>query len=237
MSRNSVFGKVLRIVGIVLMGITAAFTLMGGAGTTCVALAAEKFGERMAPLVPYKWLYITFVLVTLAVGVMGIRAVILLIKGRPNAYRFTVNTLALGILVGVVHMTVSRSLRGSSMPVDAVFYLTLLTLVVFLVFRIPAIWQVVDFEKPSPDKNLPRNAAAITLLFSCLLTLTVQVWAGPTHMFDGVNYADAWHTQLTLLGWALGLLGMLLLFASPLKKLVRKFPISQQEMDRTTIGF
>ncbi len=32
MARNSVFGKVLRIVGIVLMGITAAFTLMGGAG-------------------------------------------------------------------------------------------------------------------------------------------------------------------------------------------------------------
>lgn len=234
MARNSVFGKVLRIVGIVLMGITAAFTLMGGAGTTCVALAAEKFGERMAPLAPYKWLYILFVLVTLAVGVMGVRAVILLIKGRPNAYRFTITTLALGTLVGVIHMAVSRSLRGSSMPVDGVVYMTVLTLVVFLVFRIPAIWQAVNFEKPSPDQDLPRNAAAITLLFSSLLTLTVQVWAGPTHMMDGVNYADAWHTQLTLLGWALGLLGVLLLFTSPLKKLIRKFTVSRQETDHTT---
>jgi hypothetical protein len=235
MARNSVFGKVLRIVGIVLMGITAAFTLLGGAGTTCVALAAEKFGEKMALLAPFQWLYILFVLVTLAVGVMGVRAVILLIKGRPNAYRFTIITLALGTLVGVIHMAVSRSLRGSSMPVDGVVYMTVLTLVVFLVFRIPAIWQAVNFEKPSPDQDLPRNAAAITLLFSSLLTLTVQVWAGPTHMFDGINYADVWHTQLTLLGWALGLLGLLLLFASPLQKLVRKFTVSSQETDRSTV--
>jgi hypothetical protein len=216
-------------VGIVLMGITAVFTLMGGAGTTCVALAAEKFGEKMALLAPYQWLYIIFVLVTLTIGVMGIRAVILLIKGRPNAYRFTIITLALGILVGFIHMTVSRSLRGSSMPVDMVVYTTLLTLVIFLIFRIPVIWRGVNFEKPSPDQDLPKNAAAITLLFASLLTLTVQVWAGPTHMLDGVNYADAWHSQLTWLGWGLGLSGLGLLFDRSFKKQAQKIITSQRE--------
>jgi len=42
--RNTWWAKLLRIVGIVLIGLTAAFTLMGGAGTTCVALDPTGFG-------------------------------------------------------------------------------------------------------------------------------------------------------------------------------------------------
>ena len=42
--------KVLRGVAITPMGITVAFTLLGGAGTTCVAFGAEKY-ESMAALV------------------------------------------------------------------------------------------------------------------------------------------------------------------------------------------
>jgi hypothetical protein len=222
MLQNSFWAKFLRITGIVLMGITAVFTLMGGAGTTCIALAAENYGEKWAPLVPYKWLYILFVIVTLAIGVMGIRAVVLLIQGRANAYRYTVITLILGIVVGVIHMAVSRSLRGSSMPVDGVVYMTVLTLLVFLVFRIPAIWQGVNYEKPSSKPELPRSAAAITLLFSSVLILTVQYWAGPTHMFEGTNYSDAWHMQLSLLGWALSLVGAGLLAVLPAKRFLQR---------------
>jgi hypothetical protein len=44
-------GKFLRFVGILLMGLTAAFTIMGGAGTTCVALAAENW-PSMAAITP-----------------------------------------------------------------------------------------------------------------------------------------------------------------------------------------
>ena len=229
MSRNSSLAKFLRVLGIILMGITAAFTLLGGAGTTCIALAAENFGAKWAPLVPYKWLYILFVLVTLAIGVMGVRAVVLLIQGKANAYRYTLIALILGMVVGVIHMAVSRSLRGGSMPVDGVVYMTVLTLIVFLVFRIPAIWQGVNFEKPSNNPDLPRNAAAITLLFSSLLLLTVQFWAGPTHMFEGINYADTWHTQLTILGWMLCVCGVGLLSVAPVKRLVRSQGASRQE--------
>lgn len=229
MSRNSGFAKFLRVLGIILMGITAAFTLLGGAGTTCIALAAENFGEKWAPLVPYKWLYILFVIVTLAIGAMGVRAVVLLIQGKASAYRSALLALILGIVVGVIHMLVSRSLRGGSMPVDGVVYTTVLTLIVFLLFRIPAVWQGVNFEKPSSNPDLPRNAAAITLLFSSLLVLTVQFWAGPTHMFAGVNYADAWHLQLTVLGWGLFLVGIMLLVSSPLKRSLRAREITRKE--------
>ncbi|OHB63599.1 MAG: hypothetical protein A2Y77_05430 [Planctomycetes bacterium RBG_13_62_9] len=203
--------RALRVLAILLMGLTAGFTFLSGAGTTCVALAAERFGERMAILAPYRVLYLIFVALTLAIGIMGFRAVALLIKGRRNAFRFSVITLVLGVFVGSLHMLASRTLRGSSMPVDPVVYTTVLTLVVFLLVRIPAIWQGVDFEKLRGGGDLPRQAAGITLMAGGLLTLTVQYWAGPTHVLGGVNYADIWHPQLTALGWGLVLPGTSLL--------------------------
>lgn len=208
MSGNSLLAKLLRILGIILMGLTAVFTLMSGAGTTCVALAAEKFGPNMAPIAPYKWLYVLFVLVTLAIGVMGVRAVVLLVKGRANAYRYTLITLVSGTAVGVVHMLVSRALRGKSMPVDAVVYATLITVFVFLLFRLPGIRQMVDYSKPGSASGAGGGLAAI---MAGAAVLTVQYWAGPTHTWGGVNYADVWHSAFLVVGWGLVAGGSLLL--------------------------
>lgn len=77
-----------------------------------------------------------------------------------------------------------------------------------MILRIPAIWNAIGLERAAGDKDLPRSAAAITLLLTGLLTLTVQFWTGPTHIFGGVNYADAWHNQLTVIGWGLIVLGI-----------------------------
>jgi hypothetical protein len=106
----------------------------------------------------------------------------------------------LGLVVGVAHMLVSRALRGGSMPVDMVVYTTALTLVVFLIFRIPAIWQGVNFEKPAGQDERGTNAASAALVITGLLTLTIQFWMAPTHTIGGINYADVWHVILSLLG-------------------------------------
>jgi hypothetical protein len=211
-SRNTWWAKTLRILGIVLMSLTAAFTLMGGAGTSCVALNPTGFGDSFAPLARVQWLYILFVLVTLAIGVMGVRAVVLLVQGKKNAYRYSLIAMILGLVVGGIHMAVSRALRGSSMPVDAVVYTTVLTLVVFLLFRIPGVWQGVDFEKPAGDKKTGKNAAAIALGAVGVLSLTIQFLMAPTHTIEGVNYADVWHVALTLIGGGLLIAGALSLF-------------------------
>ena len=185
-----------------------AFTLMGGAGTSCVALNPTGFGDSFAPIAKFQWLYILFVLVTLAIGVMGVRAVVLLVKGKKNAYRYSLIAMLLGILVGGIHMVVSLALRGSSMPVDAVVYTTVLTLVVFLLFRIPGIWQGVDFEKPEGENKTGKQAAAIALGAVGLLALTIQFIMAPTHTINGVNFADVWHVALTAIGLALILSGI-----------------------------
>jgi len=74
------------------MSLTAAFTLMGNAGTSCVALNPAGFGDTFAPIAKFQWLYILFVFVTVAIGIMGVRAVVLLVKGKKNAYRYALIT-------------------------------------------------------------------------------------------------------------------------------------------------
>lgn len=200
MSRNTWWGKTLRTIGILLMGITALFTIASGLGTTCVAVNPTGFGDGMAPLAPFQWLYITFVIVTTAIGVMAARAVLLLVKCRSNSYRYALIALLLGLVVGVVHMLVSQALRGKSMPVDGVVYTTVLTLLLFLIFRIPGIWKGVDFTSGPPSDASGQKAAAITLLVTGVLTLTVQYWAGPSHTWGDTNWAGAFHLTSALLG-------------------------------------
>jgi len=196
-------GKFLRWVGIVLMGLTAAFTIMGGAGTTCVALAAEKY-DSMVGIAPYKWLYVIFVIATIAAGVMIARATVMLVRGKTNAYRDTIISLVIGIVIGGIHMAVSRSLResGSSMPVDAVVYTAVLTLVVFLLFKIPGVWTKVDYtQAPKGDNETAGGAAAIA---SGMLAFSIQYLMASTHtMNGGINYGDAFHTSMSIVGWGL----------------------------------
>jgi hypothetical protein len=201
--RNKWWARLLRIVGIVFMSLTALFTLMGGAGTTCVALNPTGYDGKFAGIAPFQWLWILFVLAGVAAGVMGVRAVVLLIKGTKSAYRAALFALVLGTVVNAVHLIASRILRGGSMPVDAVLYTNVLTLVIFLLFRIPGIWQGVNYEKPAGEKSVGRDAMAAALSVCGLLALTIQYWMAPTHTIGGINYSDAWHTALTLIGWGL----------------------------------
>ena len=204
MSTNSFFAKSLRFIGIVLMALTGGFTLLGGVGTTCAALFPTNY-ESMAALAPFQWLYILFVLTGIAIGVMGIRATIMLVKGADTGYRDALYTLLAGAVIGFMHIMASRSLRGSSMPVDAVVYTTVLTLVIFLLFKIPAIWQGVNFAKAKAEKNKPAGGVAAILLG--IMTLTIQYSMATTHTWDGVNYADVFNASMTGVGIGLLLLG------------------------------
>jgi hypothetical protein len=185
------------------MSLTAAFTILGGAGTSCVALDPSGYEGKFAGIAPFQWLYILFVIVTLAIGVLGVRAAVLLIQGKRNAYRDSLIALAAGTVVGVAHIAASRLLRGGSMPVDMVVYTTLLTLIVFLLFRIPGVWRGVDFEKPGGGNDTAQQPAAIALALTGLLGLTIQFFMAPTHTIAGVNYADAWHVVMSAVGLAL----------------------------------
>jgi hypothetical protein len=197
--------KIIRICAIVLMGLTVAFTLLGGIGSTCAAFLTEHFAA-MSPLLPYKWLYQLLVIVSVAIGLWGIRALVGLVKGKTWAYRETMLVLILGGLTALIQIIASRSLRGVSMPTDIRLYITLLTLILFLILRIPGIWEKVNFyHQKGNTTDMAGGLAAISL---GMMILTVHLWAGPSHTFDGFNYANVWSLQLTAAGWTLTLLGV-----------------------------
>jgi hypothetical protein len=202
MSHNSFFTKTLRLIGIVLMALTGGFTLLGGIGTSCAALFPTNY-ESMAPLATFQWLYILFVLTGVAIGVWGIWATVKLVRGTSDSYKMSIQALVVGVVIGGFHIYMSRMLRGKSMPVDAVVYTTVLTLIVFLLFRIPAIWQGVDFSKGKGNRTA-GGAAAILL---GALTLTIQHTMASTHTWAGVNYADAFKLEMTIVGSGLLFLG------------------------------
>ncbi len=194
-------GKFLRFIGILFLSISALFNIAGGAGTTCVALNPKGYGPKFAAIANFQWLYILYVLVTLAFGVMMVRAVVLAIKGRDNAYRYSMISLIGATVVGVIHIITSRALRGSSMPVDGVVYATVLTLIIFLVFKIPGVWEKVDFTKAKKkDSETAGGAAAIVV---GVLSLTIQYMMASTHTINGVNYGDAFHLTMTVVGLSL----------------------------------
>lgn len=201
--RDAWWARTLRVLGIVLMSLTAAFTLLGGAGTTCVALNPTGWDGKFTAIAPFQWLWILFVLVGVAAGLFGVRVVIQLVRGRKNAYRDALIVLILGTVLNAVHVIASRALRGASMPVDAVLYTNLLTLIVFLLFRIPGLWQGVHYENPAGSEESGDYAAAISLAVVGLLALSIQHLMASTHTIDGVNYAGVWHAWLVPLGISL----------------------------------
>jgi len=200
-------GKFLRFIGILFMGLTSALILLAGVGTTCVALDATQY-EGMEAIAQYQWLYILYVLTFVAFGIMGVRATIALVRGKENAYRDSLIVLVLSLVVGAIHMATSRALRegGSSMPLDFIVYAIVFTLVLFLLFGIPGIKARVDFEHGSD--NGKTAAGGMTAIVMGMLVSSVQMWAGPTHIFDGVNLADAFHAQMMIGGGILFVVGL-----------------------------
>ena len=89
------------------------------------------------------------------------------------------------------------------MPVDAVVYTTGLTLIIFLLFKISAIWQGVDFTKAKAKYN--KKAGGTAAICGGAFALTIQYTMGSTHTWSGVNYADVFNT--TVIGVGLLLLG------------------------------
>lgn len=200
------FAKILRIIGIVLVGLTAVITVLSGIGTTCVAWGAENY-ESMSALVPYKPLYQTIVVVTLLVGIAAVAMTYGLIRRTHWSYMGTVLTLLVGILVSGVHVYFSQTLRGSAAPGNVRFYLSILTLIVVAVLRLPGIWKHITPHEPTQGAwSTPTGLAAIV---AGIAMLTTPLWAAPTHLLDGYQWVNVLRMPLLAAGGGLMLGGLI----------------------------
>jgi lysylphosphatidylglycerol synthetase-like protein (DUF2156 family) len=177
--------KAIRIVAIVLVGLTAVVNLLGGAGTYCAAFTPDKF-DSMKALIPLQWLYQLFVVTVVAAGAAGVWTTFTLARVRKNSYRAALIVVAAGLVLAVVQMAASRALRGKSMPTDLRLYVSVITLLALLILRLPGVWQKAGMDSASGGGGswtAPTGTAAIVM---GLAVLTVPTWVGQSHVCLGL---------------------------------------------------
>lgn len=191
-------GKILRITAIIFMGLTAAMNVLGGVGTVCAAFLTKKYPPMWA-LLEYQWLYQVIMIVTILIGVAGIWVTVGLVRGKANVYRNTLILLTLGTIVAGIQMYASLVLRGKAVPANMKFYINAVTLILFVIFKVPGIRERVDFTQPggSTDKAASAGLASIVAGFTILTTF---LWAGPSHTYMGNNWLNVLQTPLIISG-------------------------------------
>lgn len=207
-SMNDKLGKVLRTIAIILMGLTAAMNILGGAGTSCAAFFIEKY-PSMAELTDYRWLYQALVITTVPLGIAGVWAIVALLRGRRRAYRNTLIILTIGTLLGAIHMVASLQLRGKAAPANMKLYINVLTLLVFVLFRLPGIRDRVGFK--SGDGADKTTAAGLSAIVTGCVMLSTATWAGPSHTYQGANWVHLFQAPLDICGALLLAVGIGLL--------------------------
>jgi len=202
--------KGLRLLGIIFLAISAIFTLLAGIGTTCVAFNPTGYGPNFAKIAPFQWLWILFVIVGIVSGIAGIMATVHLVRNKSDGYRFALTVVIVQTALNLIHLIMSRSLRGSSMPVDPILYSNVIALIILMIPGVRDALKVRPAAKTPADDQVNKAAASISLLISGLLVLTIQYWMAPTHVIDGINYADVWHNNFLLAGGGMVILSAIL---------------------------
>lgn len=213
-------GNTLRTIAIVGMGLTATMNILGGIGTVCAAFLTKDFPPMWA-LLEYQWLYQSLMIVTILIGLVGAWATVRLIRGGPGAYRWAILTLVIGTIVAGIQVYASFVLRGKTVPANIKFYINALTLIYFLVLRIPSLFDRVRFDDPR-ETAAQTPSAGLAAIVSGMLVVTTTLWAGPSHTYEGVNWVKALEGTLVATGLVLTMSGLWLLTQSALTRASRR---------------
>ncbi len=220
-------GAVLRGVLVVLMGLTMVMTLLGAVGTSCVAWNADKYGKAFALFVPYMPTYQVLVYVSLVAAVAMTLVTYAIVRGDRWFYIGALLALLVGGGAAATQMYYTSSLKQVSFfatpPTNIRFYLTALTLILFLLVRIPGVWNKAGLGRPATGTGSYTAPTGLALFLAGVLILTTPVWAGPSHMLDGYNLVYTLEVPLLIDGIAMTMGGLILLvFGSRLVSLVRR---------------
>ena len=197
-------GNVLRIAAIVMVAMTGVFNLLGGVGTSCVAWNADKYGKAFAMFVPYMMVYQILVYVILIVALAGVVASYALLRRDGWAFRGSLISLAVSVIIAGIQMYYTSSLKGISFfqtpPTSMRFYISVLSLIFLLVLMLPGLRKRVDFTSPWPKRNSKSSAGGLTAIIASIIILTTPIWAGESHMLDGYNLVNVLQVPLMLVG-------------------------------------
>lgn len=224
--QKNVTGTIIKIIAIVLMGLTATMNLLGGIGTVCAAFLTENF-ESMSALLPYQWLYQPLMVLTVLAGIVGGWMTVRLIGGGEKVHRNTLIVLAIGTLLSGIHMVASLAIRGEAVPANMKFYANVIPLVVFLALLLPGLKAQVHFDQP--ERKSTRGAASgMAMVVVGMVLLSTPMWAGPSHLFEGGNWVDLLSRHLLVGGVVLTGGGIIVLVSAATPIAAKEFRSAAQ---------
>jgi hypothetical protein len=205
-------GKIIRIFAIIFMAMTAAMNVLGGAGTSCAAFFTKNYPPYWVLIKPvdYRWLWQLFVIITLAIGIAGIAVTVRLIRGGKHAYRNALIVLVLGAIVTGIHYIASLTIIGKAAPANVVFFINLITLIIFLLLLIPGLRKKVDFTQGGKEVD-KTTGGGLAAMVSGIVILSTWMWVGTSHIYMGTNWVDVLAVPIYVFGTLLVLGGIALL--------------------------
>ncbi len=198
------FGAFLRGWLLVLMAATTAMTLLGAVGTSCLAFNGNLYGPAFKWIVPYMPTYQMIVYISLVAGVAATLVCYAIVRGDRWFYLGGLVTLLVAGGAVAVQMYYTSYLRDipfmNAAPANVRFIITVITLIAFVLVRIPTVWNKSGLGMPTNKPGSPTGALGIALGAAGLLIVSTPVWAGPTHMLDGYNLVNTLELPLTVDG-------------------------------------
>jgi len=183
----------------------------------------------MWDLYDYRWLYQALVITTVPLGIANIWATVAVVRGKKQAYRNSLVLLVIGTILGGIQMYASLTLRGKAVPANIKFYINALTLLVFVLFRLPGIRERFDLTQVG-DGTDTTTAGGLAAMVAGWVVLSTAGWVGPSHTFQGDNWvhlfpgsAQYWGDASALVGFAL--LGRVAVELFRLRKVGQALPL------------
>jgi hypothetical protein len=206
---KNVPGKIMRVIAIVFIAMTAAMNILGGAGTSCAAFFTKNYPPYWVLIKPvdYRWLYQTFVITTIIVGIAGVSATVALIRGGKHAYRNALIVLVIGAALNVIHYITSLTVIGKAAPANVVFFINAFTLVIFLLLLIPGLRALVDFSKGGKNTDKLTGGGVAAMVAGSVI-LSTPMWVGASHIYMGTNWVDVLALPIYIIGTILTLGGL-----------------------------
>jgi hypothetical protein len=215
---NNSTGKTLRIIAIVFMGLTAAMNLLGGIGTVCAAFLTKNF-PPMWVFYDYQLRYQILMIVTIIIGILCVWSTMGLVRGGRNVYRNAVMLLLIGTIVAGIQYFSSLAIRGKAAPANIKFYTNAMTLLIFLLLKLPGIRDRVDFSEPW-SRSTQATSSGLTAIVVGSIMLTTPIWVGSSHIFQGNNWVHVLQAPLIVGGASFTLWGLVYLFWTSLDNIL-----------------
>ncbi|MFA5537341.1 MAG: hypothetical protein WDA53_09250 [Bacillota bacterium] len=191
---------------IVFLGATALFNMSSGIGTTCLAFDAASY-PPFKKLADYATFYQASVYLYTLAGFALVIITYAFIRAEKWAFWSAVGVVLVSGVYSVIHVYLSRMLRGSSLPNDIRMIADIATLIVLIIVRLPFIWNKIDLtKKPEGDASyaIPTGAA---FLVSGILLFFVPMMSASSHTIDGVNLAATLQPQINIIASLLVVIG------------------------------